>query len=209
MNEKFFDLKKDKQDRIINGALKIFALNGYKKASTDEVVKEAGISKGLLFHYFGNKQGLYAFIYEYSARYISLELTRVVAGTKQDFFGFFKQIEEAKLQVMKRYPYLQMFLDAIEYEDKEEALIEIRARSSILIEIYKRVKDKMDTSALKPETDVDKLVSMIQIIVVELTRKQFQQNGSKNPDLLYLEICGYLDLLQLNFYKEVKEREFL
>ena len=52
MNEKFFDLKKEKQDRMINAALKAFAVNGYKRASTDEIVKDAGISKGLLFHYF-------------------------------------------------------------------------------------------------------------------------------------------------------------
>ena len=52
MNEKFFDLKKEKQDRMINAALKVFALNGYRHASTDDIVREAAISKGLLFHYF-------------------------------------------------------------------------------------------------------------------------------------------------------------
>ena len=41
MNEKFFDLKKEKQDRMINAALKVFAENGYGHASTDEIVKEA------------------------------------------------------------------------------------------------------------------------------------------------------------------------
>ena len=51
MNEKFFDLKKEKQDRMINAALKVFALNGYRHASTDDIVREAAISKGLLFHY--------------------------------------------------------------------------------------------------------------------------------------------------------------
>ena len=60
MNEKFFDLKKEKQDRMINAALKLFAENGYRRASTDDKVKEAGISKGLLFHYFISKIGLYA-----------------------------------------------------------------------------------------------------------------------------------------------------
>ena len=29
MNGKFFDLKKEKQDRMINAALKVFAINGY------------------------------------------------------------------------------------------------------------------------------------------------------------------------------------
>ena len=33
MNDKFFDVKKEKQDRIINASLKMFALNGYRHAS--------------------------------------------------------------------------------------------------------------------------------------------------------------------------------
>ena len=66
MNSKFFDVKKDKQDEMINAALKTFAIKGYKDASTDVIVKEAGISKGLLFHYFTSKQGLYDFICDYS-----------------------------------------------------------------------------------------------------------------------------------------------
>ena len=41
MNARFFDLKKEKQDRIINAALKVFALHGYRHASTDDIVREA------------------------------------------------------------------------------------------------------------------------------------------------------------------------
>ena len=48
MNEKFFDLKKEKQDRMINAALKVFALNGYRHASTDDIVREEAISKGFI-----------------------------------------------------------------------------------------------------------------------------------------------------------------
>ncbi|MBR6395680.1 MAG: helix-turn-helix transcriptional regulator, partial [Lachnospiraceae bacterium] len=59
MNERFFELKKEKQDRMINAALRVFSQYGYRHASTDEIVREAGISKGLLFHYFESKKGLY------------------------------------------------------------------------------------------------------------------------------------------------------
>ena len=65
MNERFFDLKKDRQDRIINGAMRIFTENGFRHASTDEMVAAASISKGLLFHYFKSKKGAYLFLYEY------------------------------------------------------------------------------------------------------------------------------------------------
>ena len=33
--------------------------------ATNEIVKEADISKGLLFHYFKNKKGLFLYLYDY------------------------------------------------------------------------------------------------------------------------------------------------
>lgn len=56
MNEKFFELSQERQNQIINGALKIFSKSSYYQTSTLEIAKEAGISKGLLFHYFKNKK---------------------------------------------------------------------------------------------------------------------------------------------------------
>ena len=44
MNEKFFDLAREKQDRMINGAVEVFAKNGYKHARTDDMVKAVGVS---------------------------------------------------------------------------------------------------------------------------------------------------------------------
>ena len=40
MNERFFDLNREKQDRMINAALRIFAQNGYRHASTDVIVPD-------------------------------------------------------------------------------------------------------------------------------------------------------------------------
>ena len=92
MNGKFFDLKKDKQDRMINAALKVFALHGYRHASTDDIVKEAGISKGLLFHYFGSKLGCYTFVYDYSVRYMTLEMKSTVDSKESDLFELVKRL---------------------------------------------------------------------------------------------------------------------
>ena len=62
MNEKFFALPKDKQERIINAGYKVFASNTYKKSPVNEIALEAGISKSLLFFYFKNKKELYLFL---------------------------------------------------------------------------------------------------------------------------------------------------
>lgn len=101
MNGKFFDLKKEKQDRMINAALKTFALHGYRHASTDDIVREASISKGLLFHYFESKLGVYSFIYDYSVRYTILELRSTIDRKEQDLFEIMRQTERARLQAMR------------------------------------------------------------------------------------------------------------
>ena len=56
MNEKFYKLSAEKQQRIINAAYKAFSQNAYKKAPMSEIADEGGISKALLFHYFTNKK---------------------------------------------------------------------------------------------------------------------------------------------------------
>ena len=117
MNGKFFDLKKEKQDRMINAALKVFALQGYRHASTDDIVREAAISKGLLFHYFGSKLGLYSFIYDYSVRYMNLELRSTVDSGERDLFEVMKQTECARMHAMRGYPYMQQFLNGSMSED--------------------------------------------------------------------------------------------
>ena len=111
MNERFWNLKKEKQDRMINAALKVFARNGYYRACTDEIVKEAEISKGLLFHYFISKAGLYDFVCDYSIRYMKLELSGMVNYGGGSFWERCKEIEAVKTQIMGNYPYMYFFLE--------------------------------------------------------------------------------------------------
>lgn len=122
MNEKFYDLKKEKQDRMINASLKIFAQNGYRHASTDDIIVEAGISKGLLFHYFESKIGLYEFLYDYASRFVNVELTSGVDRKEKDYFQIQRQIAAAEVNVERLYPYVLLFLDSVLKETCQDAL---------------------------------------------------------------------------------------
>lgn len=44
--------------RLLEGALKVFAMHGYHASSMSEIAKEAGVSKGLAYHYFSSKENL-------------------------------------------------------------------------------------------------------------------------------------------------------
>ncbi len=203
MNEKFFDLKKEKQDRMINAALKVFALNGYKHASTDDIVTEAGISKGLLFHYFGSKLGLYSFSYDYSVRFMKLELTRGVldAAASKDYFELRKQIEFAKMQVLKNYPYMQQFLDRSKFENVKEALLAIEEQRNVLAEVYTDILAQADKTLFADNLDVAKLDTMLEYTIKGLMTERFQ-DSSFHPEMLYEETVSYLMMMKQIAYRK-------
>ncbi len=203
MNDKFFDLKKEKQDRMINAALKIFALKGYEHASTDDIVREAGISKGLLFHYFISKLGLYTFIYDYSVRYLMLELSTGVTGKEADFFDLIWQIVSAQIQMMHNYPYMLQFLNSSEREDVGEALMATEEKRDILPGRYSQIMEKANRERFNRNVDVDKLARIISFTISGLLSEQLY-NGSFQPDLFGGEVRGYLEQLKKMAYQEAR-----
>ena len=202
MNDKFFDLKKEKQDRMINAALKVFAMNGYEHASTDDIVREAGISKGLLFHYFINKIGLYSFIYDYSVKYLMLELSTGVSKGETDYFDLVRQIRGAELQVMYNYPYMLQFLNESRKENVSEALMATEDKRGVLPHQYNQLMRRADLSHFRPETDIEKLTKMIELTVSGLMTERFV-NGDFQPELFGEEIEKSLIMLKKLSYQEV------
>lgn len=195
MNGKFFDLKKEKQDRMINAALKVFALQGYRHASTDDIVREAAISKGLLFHYFGSKLGVYRFIYDYSVRYMTLELKSTVSPTETDLFEIIKQTECARMHAMCGYPYMQQFLNRSMSENVSEALLAVEEKRTALETVYGAIDAQIDYRALNAGVDGEKLRKMLDFTIKGLMTERFQ-DASFQPEMLYEEICGYLDMMK-------------
>ena len=195
MNEKFFDLKKEKQDRMINGALKVFAASGYAHASTDEIVKEAGISKGLLFHYFISKLGLYVFIYDYSVRYLMLELSTGVPAKETDYFELLLQIKQAQLKAMKNYPYMLRFLNKSREENVGEALTETEDKRGILPGQYEEIMGRADLSRFKKGADVGKVSRVLEFTMDGIMEDRFR-NGSFQPEAYYEEVKQYLAMLK-------------
>ena len=47
------------RERILSAALKEFAANGFAGARVDAIARRAAINKRMLYHYFGNKEGLF------------------------------------------------------------------------------------------------------------------------------------------------------
>ena len=197
MNSKFFDVKKDKQDAIINAALHTFALKGYKDASTDVIVKEAGISKGLLFHYFTSKQGLYDFICDYSTKYMVLELTRSVKKNEKDLFALMSDIAQGRVRVMRNYPYMYRFLQSLRAEGDPEARDVMGTCIEDMDRTYRNFYDALDAKRLVQPAQLSRVISVIEWVCDGYLNESAAHEP--DPDRFYEEFSQYLTLLRDHF----------
>ena len=194
MNDRFWELKKEKQDRMINSALKVFSQYGYKHASTDEIVKGAGISKGLLFHYFESKIGLYAFLYDYATRFVALELTNVEKDEDR-YYELYKQILFAKANSMSQYPYIFLFLNKADMETDNNALSVISERREKYQRILHALRERADITTFAPGIDYEKVGVILDYTIDGLIQKSVLSENFR-ADFFLEEATEYVDMMQ-------------
>lgn len=120
MNEKFFALPKERQQAILNAGYRVFSQNSYKKSPMSEIAAEAGISKGLLFHYFRNKKEFYLYLWDNCARVTIQAMEEHGCYGGEDLFESMLRGVHAKVSIIRQYPYMAMFTIRAFYEKDPE-----------------------------------------------------------------------------------------
>ena len=103
----FEKVSEDKKQMIINKGIEIFSQFSFVEAKTDLIVKEADISKGLLFYYFDNKKNFYLYLLNYA---VDLLTQNLECKTYYDFFDNIFSIMDKKCNLIKKYPNETKFL---------------------------------------------------------------------------------------------------
>ena len=96
---------------------------------------------------------------------------------------------------------MQEFLNRAMYEDVSEALLAIEGKRNLLTECYEKMRAQIDFSVFKPEVEIDKLVKMLDLTIQGLMTEHFRE-GSFQPEMLYTEVIGYLDMMKKLTVKE-------
>ena len=174
MNDKFYALPEEKQNRIINAGFKVFAQNSYKKSPVNEIALEAGISKSLLFFYFKNKKDLYLFLLKKSEEITRKTLMESGVMQGDDIFDMMYKGLLVKAKMMKDYPDMGNFSIKAYYEKDPEVVNEVRE----IIAPY----TEMSSNTVLPPMDISKFKEGIDL------RLMYQD--------MYLASEGYLWRMQ-------------
>lgn len=200
--EKFLNLPVEKQNNIINAALKAFGTSGYKKTSTSDIAAAAEISKAMVFHYFGTKKALYFYLIDYCGNIVVKEVEENFDYTATDFFERIRLSSYIEISLLKKHPAILAFLTSVYFEEDEEVKEEVKTalekgegfRNKIAL-------DGMDFTKFKENIDLKLLMKMLSWIG-DGYAKQLSNQKDIDYDVMFKEFDDCLEMLKNNFYKE-------
>lgn len=213
MHPSFIKVNEEKQRSIINAALHEFSIHSYDLASTNKIVKEAGISKGILFHYFGNKKNLYLYLYEYvldtysEATFADLDLT------EPDVFQRYRQLISMKMNLVLQNPAFFNFMNRVHIEKSPEVLHELEQIQSVKeAYTYDKFLTGIDFSLFKEEIGGKYALNTIRWVIDGISNRYNQQLKESNYDIevfhtlidqCAVEMEEYFHFLKPLFYKNL------
>ncbi|MBW6464294.1 MAG: TetR/AcrR family transcriptional regulator [Firmicutes bacterium] len=201
---KVMTVENEKRQRIILAAMQEF-MKGYRNASTDTIVKCAGISKGLLFHYFGTKKELFFFIFQYAIEIIGGEY-KSSRFESSDFLENIWQLSMLARKLIDKHPLVYGFLASAFFSFHEVFPGELHNFQNPVEDLKQRLLERADRSIIRDDLDPEKALRTI-LWTVDGYSAELARLGSKvsdyepHYDRIEKELSDYLTLLRKALYK--------
>lgn len=163
----------EKVTRILKTATEIFGQQGFIKSKTDQIANQAQVSKGLLFHYFGNKQALYldAFKYAYHRIYDHMDPKKwqnapglaamMTTAVKYELKLQFKFPAEYRL-MMQAYADLPHFPEPLRQQVQQET-------TAISAETDRIFREKVEQLPRREGLSVDDVFGVVSALIAQQT----------------------------------------
>src|SRR3954467_2187725 len=74
--------REETREALIAAARKLFTKRGYEKVGTEEIVRAAGVTRGALYHHFGDKASLLDAVYNRIEAESTERVARIVLGSE-------------------------------------------------------------------------------------------------------------------------------
>ncbi len=199
--EKFKELSEEKQLPIIEAALKCFGKHGYKKASMGDIAQNSGVSKPMLFHYFGTKRDLYLYLSEYVRSVMIEAYKRNEINAYDDLFERIIVASRMKMGILEKHPHILKFIISM-FEETDDAVIDITKK--IMPEAQRFSHDlvlrKEDVIKFKESVDIDVVMRMMFLMAEGYAHEMTDERCDLGK--ITEELEKTIHMLKSNLYKE-------
>ncbi|MCM3086958.1 TetR/AcrR family transcriptional regulator [Bhargavaea ginsengi] len=205
MKESFRRLESNRQQEILKAAMQEFAENGFGKASTNRIVKNAGMSKGMLYYYFINKEDLFLDCIGYALEHMEQSLEDWIGTGKEGFIERMARIAESKRIYFRQHPEISAFAAVIFLSPEVPPFFKERLEA-LMEEGTRKMFDGLDLSRFRGDLPPETLMRLVQWTFDGYAREaeeRMRAEGvdTKDMDRYWDEFDMYLEAMKTIYYK--------
>mgnify|MGYP000716513852 CR=1 FL=1 len=189
----FFNLNKDKQDRIIHAAISEFSNKVYEQVNLSDIIRQSKIPRGSFYQYFQDKKDLYFHIIDTIKDAKMSYLKDIFFREDMKFLDLFKQLYLQGIKFAIDHPMYVNIFDKL-LNNKNEIYDELMKESKVFaIQYYSNMinRDK-EKGYLKKSIDTNTLARMVNDITINITLDELD---AKNKDESYQKMMDYVNHL--------------
>lgn len=170
MTDEILERMTDKQRRVVEAALEVFAEKGFAAASTSEIAKRAGVAEGTIFrHYKTKKDLLIGVVAPFFVRTIAPALMKdvfdVVEAEHPTFEAFVRALYQNRIDFVRKHERrVRVVAQELPFHPEVRALVEQVVVSEVmprLIRVVTRFQERGEIVAVDPTSVVRVVMSTL------------------------------------------------
>lgn len=203
MARSFADLPEEKRQQITDAAIREFAREDYKRASTDDIAAQAGISKGLLFYYFKNKKSLYFYLAEHLRRMVEAHMEEERLAEITDFFEMLEYGVQEKCRLFEKQPWILAFSLRMYYASDKEIAAPLRKLFVTMIDdLWETYFARMDREKFREGVEPREVLDLLICLTDGYLHQQIMRGRKIELQELLAEWDRWQGMLRQYAYKE-------
>ncbi|RPF53391.1 TetR/AcrR family transcriptional regulator [Aquisalibacillus elongatus] len=202
----FENIKEESKQKIVTAALREFAENGYNRASTNSIVKRAGVGKGMLYYYFKNKYELYVYLITQSLGVIEEHVNKQINLDETDFFERYRQTVDIEMKVYMENADFFNFMSYVFVMENDHLPNDLSdSIEQLKTEGFGSLYKNIDLTKFRDDIDVEKALQLIQWALDGYQQQLIERlKGTDFSNFEFevyqKEFMEYLNVLKTSFY---------
>lgn len=195
----------------MRAAIAEFGRVGYAAASTNEIVKNAKVSKGLLFHHFTNKEKLYAACQIHVMEQYGQFMAQRIHFTSTDLFDRILQALRIKMEFGCKNPEFLALTNRARYAEDSDTILKNPESDEAIMQAMQRYMaaffDGVDTTRFRDGLELAKVMDYTGL-AMEASWTRFSHRHGNDTEAMIADIDSYfaeaeeiLSLLKCGAYR--------
>ncbi|MBN2540765.1 MAG: TetR/AcrR family transcriptional regulator [Bacilli bacterium] len=178
----FFRLPEDKRKKIIQAAISEFSTVTFDKASINQIIKEAGISRGSFYMYFEDLYDLGLYLMEQTKQEVMDEMRRRYTNGSNQLDGLMMLYHDVVYDYYNQDTYRNLFKNIITYfQGRPEAEMEALKGKLPVCERYDQLIRILDPVQFRNQNEdfINETIDLALVIFRNVMFKTFMLNLDK------------------------------